>query len=65
MFNLKKLNELKVKGKHQVKVSNRLAVLEVLDVEVEINSACETIRGNIEISAKDSLGFCELKTYKP
>jgi hypothetical protein len=32
---------------------------------VEINSAWETIRENINISAKESLGYFELKKHKP
>jgi uncharacterized protein YaaR (DUF327 family) len=32
---------------------------------VEIKSACETIRENIKISAKESLGYFELKKHKP
>jgi hypothetical protein len=36
-----------------------------LDAEVEINSAWETIRENITISAKESLGYFELKKHKP
>jgi hypothetical protein len=39
--------------------------LEDLDTEVEINSAWETIRENIQISAKDSLGYFESKKHKP
>jgi hypothetical protein len=31
---------------------------------VEINSAWEMIRGTIQISAKESLGYCELKKHK-
>jgi restriction endonuclease S subunit len=36
-----------------------------LDEEVEINSAWETIRENIKISAKESLGYLEFKKHKP
>jgi hypothetical protein len=36
-----------------------------LDAEVEINSAWEIIRENINISAEESLGYCELKKHKP
>jgi hypothetical protein len=36
-----------------------------MDAEVEINSVWETIRGNIKISAKGSLGYRELKKHKP
>jgi hypothetical protein len=39
--------------------------LEDLDAEVEINSAWETIGKNIQISAKESLGYFELKKHKP
>jgi hypothetical protein len=39
--------------------------LEDLNAEVEINSAWETIRENIQISAKDSPGHFELKNHKP
>jgi hypothetical protein len=39
--------------------------LEDLDAEVEINSALETIRENTKISAKDNLGYFELKKHKP
>jgi hypothetical protein len=35
------------------------AALEDLDAEVEINSAWETIRDNITISGKESLGYFE------
>jgi hypothetical protein len=46
-------------------VSNRFAALEDLDTEVEINSAWETIRENINISAKESLVYFELKEHEP
>jgi hypothetical protein len=36
-FNLKKLNEVKVKGQCRVEVSNRFAALEDLDSELDIN----------------------------
>jgi hypothetical protein len=32
---------------------------------MEINSAWEIIRESIKISAKESLGYCELKKHKP
>jgi hypothetical protein len=64
-FNLKKLNDIESKEQFRVEVSNRFAALEDLDTEVEINSAWETIRENIQISAKESLGYFELKKHKP
>jgi hypothetical protein len=64
-FNLKKLNDVEGKEQSRVQVSNRFAALEDLDTEVEINSAWETIRENIKISARESLGYFELKKHKP
>jgi hypothetical protein len=54
-FNLKKLNKIESKEQFHVEVSNRFAALEYSDAEVEINSACEMISENINISAKVSL----------
>jgi hypothetical protein len=39
--------------------------LEDLGNEVEINNAWEMIRENIKISARENLGYYELKTHKP
>jgi hypothetical protein len=64
-FNLKKLNDVEGKEQFRVEVSNRFAGLEYLDAEAEINSAWESIRENIQISAKESLGCFELKKHKP
>jgi hypothetical protein len=64
-FNLKKLNQVEGKEQFRVGVSNRFAALEDLDAEVEIDSAWETFRENIKISAQESLGFFELKKHKP
>jgi RNAse (barnase) inhibitor barstar len=64
-FNLKKLNEVEGKEQYHAEVSNRFAVLEDLDKEVEINSTWEMIRENIKIPAEESLGYCELKKHKP
>jgi hypothetical protein len=50
------------KEKYRVEVSNSF---EDLDAEVEINSVWEMIRENINISAKESLGYNELKKHKP
>jgi phosphomevalonate kinase len=62
-FNLKKLNKVEGKEQFRVEVSNRFAALEDLDAEVEINSAWEMTRENIKISAKESLGYIELKKH--
>jgi flagellar biosynthesis/type III secretory pathway chaperone len=64
-FNYKKLNKVESKEQYRVEISNRFAVLENFDSEVDINRAWETIRENIKISAKESLGYYELKKHKP
>jgi hypothetical protein len=64
-FSVKELNEVKVKEQHRVEISNRFTALENLDPEVDVNKACETIGRNIQISAKESLGYYELKKHKP
>jgi hypothetical protein len=64
-FNLKKLSEVEGKEKDHVGVSNRFAAIKGLDAEVEINSSWEMSRENINISAKESLGYFELKKHKP
>jgi hypothetical protein len=64
-FNLKKLNEVQDKEKYHVEVSDRFAVLEDLDAEVEINTIWETTREIIKISVKESLGYYEPKQHKP
>jgi hypothetical protein len=64
-FNLKKLNAVEGEEQYRVEVSNRFAALDDLDAEAEINSAWEMIRENIKMSAKESLGYCEIKKHKP
>jgi hypothetical protein len=48
-----------------IEVSNRFCNFEDLVMAVNINSAWETIRENVKISAKESLGYYELKKHKP
>jgi hypothetical protein len=64
-FNLKKLNGVEGKEQFRVEVSNRFAGFEYLNFGLDINDAWETIRENIKISAKESLGYYELKKHKP
>jgi hypothetical protein len=60
-FDLKKLNDIEVKEKYQVEISNRFATLESLDESFDINNAWESIRENIKTSAEDNLGYQKLK----
>jgi hypothetical protein len=64
-FNLKQLNEEEVKEKFQDTIKNKFAALDKLDNNGNINRAWETIGENIRISAKESIGLCESKSYKP
>jgi hypothetical protein len=48
-----------------VEISNRFAALENLDESFDINNAWESIRENIKTSAKDNLGYHNLKHNKP
>jgi hypothetical protein len=50
--------------KYRIEVSDRFAAFEDLDTEMEINSTQETIRENIKISAKENLGYYEMKKQK-
>jgi hypothetical protein len=62
-LNLKTLNDVEGKEQFHIDLSNRFATSEDLDAEVDINSALETVRENIEISAKECLGYFELKKH--
>jgi hypothetical protein len=53
------------KEQYHIGISNTVAVLENLQTEVDINRVWESIRENITISAEESLGYPELKKYKP
>jgi hypothetical protein len=61
-FSLKKLNKVNGKVKYHVEVSNRFAALENLDTEVANYTLWDTIRENINISAKESLGYYERRS---
>jgi hypothetical protein len=64
-FNLKQLNEEENKEQNQVTIKNKFAALENLDDDGDINRAWDTIRENIKVSAKESIGLCESKSHKP
>jgi hypothetical protein len=64
-FSLKKLNVVEDKEQYRLEVTNSFTALKDLEAEVEINSAWETIRVNIKFSAKESVGYFELKKHKP
>jgi hypothetical protein len=59
-LNLKKLTKVEGKEQFRVEVSNTFVALEA---KLEINTAWEMIREYIKISAKESLGYFELKKH--
>jgi len=58
-FNLRNLNELEVKKKYQIEITNRYAALENLNVDKDVKRASENIKESIKTSAKESLGLNE------
>jgi hypothetical protein len=59
------LQSQEIKEQYHVEISNRFAASENLDTEVAIKRAWETSKEIIKISAKESLGYYELKKHKP
>jgi len=64
-FNPRKLNELEVRKEYQIQITNRLAYLENLNDEEDVNRTRENDKENIKTSTKESLGLHELKQHKP
>jgi hypothetical protein len=63
--NVRKLNKRDVKEQYQVTIRNKFAALENLEDSGDIIRAWNNIRENINISAQESLGYCESKHCKP
>ena len=61
-FNLRKLNELDVRKRYQIGITNSFAALENLNDNEDINRAWENIKENIK--TKDSPGLHELQQHK-
>jgi hypothetical protein len=53
-LNLKKLNDMEVREKYQIKISNRFAALKNLDDDADKHRAWESIREHIKALARDS-----------
>jgi len=64
-FNLRKLNEPKVREQYQIKITNRFAALDNLNDDKDVNRTWEHIKENIQTSAEESLGLHELNQNKP
>ena len=52
-FNLRKLNELQVKEKYQIEITNRFAALENLNVDEDVNRAWENIKVHDYVSRSE------------
>jgi hypothetical protein len=64
-FNLRKLHALEVRIQYQIEITNRIAALENLNNDGDINRAWENIKESIQTSARESLGLHESKQHKP
>ena len=64
-LNLRKLNDLEVRKKYRVEISNTFAALENISDSEDINEAYKNIKENIKTSAKEGLGLPRLKQHKP
>jgi hypothetical protein len=64
-FHLKRLDDVPVKEKYNVGVSNLFAALESLDESFDITNTWESVREYIKTSAKDTLEYHRLKHKEP
>ena len=64
-FNLRKLNELEVREQYQIEITNTFAAVENLNNDEDVDRTWDSIKENIQTSAKESLGLHELKQNKP
>ena len=64
-FVLRKLNELGVKEKYQIEITNRFAALEKLNGDENVNRAWENIKEKDKTLARESLCLHEWKQQKP
>ena len=62
---MRKLNEPEIRDRYQTEITNRFAALENLNDDEDVNRTWENIKENIQTSAKESLGWHELKHNKP
>jgi hypothetical protein len=60
-FDLKKLDDVEVKDKYQVEISNRFMALEKLNESLDIKSIWEVIKEYVKTSAKENIGYHTLK----
>jgi hypothetical protein len=59
------LKDIEGKAQNRVEVWNRFVALENLGAKVNVNGAWKAIKRNTKMSAKNSLGYYELKKHNP
>jgi len=64
-FNLRKLSEPEVREQYEIQITNKLAALENLNDDEDVNRIRKSIKENIQTSAKESQGLHEFKQNKP
>jgi hypothetical protein len=64
-FDLKKLNDIEVKVKYQVEISNCSTALEYSDESLDINNVWGSIIEIIKNPVRENLGHLRLKHNKP
>ena len=63
IFNLRKISDMEVRKRYQIKMSNRFAALGNLSDNDDINKAWENLQENIKKLREDSPGVYELKQH--
>jgi len=61
---MRKLNEPEVRKQYQIEITSKFAILENLNYDEDVNRTWESIKENIQTTAKESLGLQELKQLK-
>jgi hypothetical protein len=64
-FNLRKLDDLEDRKQYRIEITNRIAALENVSDDEDINRAWKRVKDNIKTSAKESAGLHEMKQHKP
>jgi hypothetical protein len=62
---VRKLNNLEVRKRYQIEITNSFEALQDVSEDEDINRAWESIKENIKSSATESLGMHEMKHHKP
>jgi len=65
IFNLRKRNEPEVRERYQIEITNRFTASVNLNDDEDVDRNWESIKENIQTSAKKSLGLHDLKQNKP